>query len=330
MKKILSIDGGGIRGILPARVLQEIEERTGKPISALFDLIAGTSTGGILALCLTKPKKDNVKVPRYSAEDIFKLYENEGENIFSRSRWITVGLIEEKYPSTGIEKVLSKYLGDTRISEALTNIIIPCYEIEQRRPHFFKSRKAKESKDDDFKMKDVARATSAAPTYFEAFKLGAGKKLDYLALIDGGVFANNPAMCAYAEATRIFGCSNDKLLTKGKTEDIMLVSIGTGQLTRRIPVDRAQHWGLIHWARPLLNVVFDGVSGTVEYELNQLLNDENNLKKYYRFQVKLEKGNDDIDDASRTNIHVLKLKAEEMIQENEEKMTEICKILNQT
>lgn len=98
----------------------------------------------------------------------------------------------------------------------------------------------------------------------------------------------------------------------------MIVSLGTGQLTRRIPYDEAQHWGLIHWARPLLSVVFDGVSGTVEYQLCQILNEENNLKKYYRFQTKLEKGNDDLDDASGTNIHVLKLKAEDMIRDNEE------------
>lgn len=116
MKKILSIDGGGIRGILPARILNEIEER-GKKIAHLFDSIAGTSTGGILALCLTKPNKDKDKknTPQYSALDILELYENEGGKIFSKSCWITGSLIEAKYPIDGMEEVLSKYLGDTKI-----------------------------------------------------------------------------------------------------------------------------------------------------------------------------------------------------------------------
>ncbi|MBK8983022.1 MAG: patatin-like phospholipase family protein [Ignavibacteria bacterium] len=85
MKKILTIDGGGIRGVLPARILHEIEKRTKKPIAELFDLIAGTSTGGILALCLTKP--DSKGNPRYKALDILKLYEEEGKKIFKKSPW---------------------------------------------------------------------------------------------------------------------------------------------------------------------------------------------------------------------------------------------------
>ena len=319
MKKVLSIDGGGIRGILPALFLHEMEKSLKKPVSQIFDLIAGTSTGGILALCLSAPDKDGN--PKFSALDILNLYEEEGKRIFKKSLWrstTSVGnLTNSKFPIEGIEEVLEIYLGQTKLSESLTSLIIPSYEIERRMPFFFKSRHAKNNPDYDFKMKEVARATSAAPTYFESLKLAANPPADYFALIDGGVFANNPAMCAYAEAKKVFG----------NEDDIMLVSVGTGQHTRSIPYEESKDWGLLEWARPMLSVVFDGVSATVDYQLNQLLTDSN-LKNYFRFQTMLESGNDDMDDVTKTNIRALKRKGSEMVKQNEDRFNELIKILS--
>ena len=319
MKKVLSIDGGGIRGILPALFLHEMEKSLNKPVSQIFDLIAGTSTGGILALCLSAPDKDGN--PKFSALDILNLYEEEGKRIFKKSLWrstTSVGnLTNSKFPIEGIEEVLEIYLGQTKLSESLTSLIIPSYEIERRMPFFFKSRHAKNNPDYDFKMKEVARATSAAPTYFESLKLAANPPADYFALIDGGVFANNPAMCAYAEAKKVFG----------NEDDIMLVSVGTGQHTRSIPYEESKDWGLLEWARPMLSVVFDGVSATVDYQLNQLLTDSN-LKNYFRFQTMLESGNDDMDDVTKTNIRALKRKGSEMVKQNEDRFNELIKILS--
>ncbi|HMQ68734.1 MAG TPA: CBASS cGAMP-activated phospholipase [Ignavibacteria bacterium] len=320
MKKVLSIDGGGIRGILPALFLHEMEKTLDKPVSQIFDLITGTSTGGILALCLSAPDKDGK--PKFSALDILNLYEEEGKRIFKKSLWrstTSVGnLTNSKFPIEGIEEVLDTYLGQTRLSESLTSLIIPSYEIERRIPFFFKSRHAKNNPDYDFKMRDVARATSAAPTYFESLKLSANPPADYFALIDGGVFANNPAMCAYAEAKKVFG----------NEEDIILVSVGTGQHTRSIPYDESRDWGLLEWARPMLSVVFDGVSATVDYQLNQLLTDSN-LKNYFRFQTMLESGNDDMDDVTKTNIRALKRKGSEMVKQNEDRFNELIKLLSE-
>ncbi len=321
MKKVLSIDGGGIRGILPARLLHELEKTVNKPVSEIFDLIAGTSTGGILALCLTLP--DNNGKPKYKAIDILELYVNEGKRIFKKSAWkstISLGnLIDAKFNADGIEAVLDEYLGETKLSEALTSVIIPSYEIEQRMPFFFKSRKAKENPDYDFKMKDVARSTSAAPTYFQSKIIKVNPPVDYYALIDGGVFANNPAMCAYSEAKKVFG----------KDEEILLVSIGTGQLTRQISYYESKDWGVLEWARPLLSVVFDGVSATVEYQLNQLLSDDDNLKNYFRFQTSLEIGSDNMDDVTNTNLRALKIKGEDMIKHNEDNLRTLCKVLTE-
>lgn len=270
MKKILSIDGGGIRGIIPAVILDEIEKRKGKPIAELFDLIAGTSTGGILAVCLTKPGPD--KKPEYSALDIVNLYKKEGSKIFNKSFWKSVmsmgNLVDEKYSQKGIEEVLHTYLGDTKLAECLTEVIITSYETERRFPFFFKSRKAKTEPTYNYLLKEVARSTSAAPTYFEPSKVRAEPPVDYYSLIDGGVYANNPAMCGYVEAIKIFP----------DEKDFLFVSLGTGELTRRIAYDDAKDWGLAEWARPLLNVVFDGVSDSVNYQLIQLLPDQNGKK----------------------------------------------------
>ncbi len=319
MQKVLSIDGGGIRGIVPAMVLAEIERRTGKATSQLFDLVAGTSTGGILALGLTKPGQNGG--PDYSAKKLIELYETEGDKIFSIPVWHHLhsagGLAEEKYPAKGIEEVAHRYFDDVRLAEALTDVLVTAYEIEGRVPWFFKRRHArdpKRRKGDNFLMREVARATSAAPTYFEPFLVEGGPH-GGRALIDGGVHSNNPAMCAYVEARKIHPEEND----------FLVVSLGTGELTRSMPYEEVRGWGLALWAQPILSVVFDGVADTVDYQLRELLStEEGEARRYYRFQTVLDIGKDDMDDASPTNVAALKVKAQEIISKNEDILETLC------
>jgi hypothetical protein len=323
--RVLSIDGGGIRGIIPALILAEIEERTGKPCSELFDLIAGTSTGGILALGLTKPVPGANK-PRYKAEDLADLYEEEGGRIFSRSVWHRTrafgSALEEKYPSEGIDGVLKEYFGDARLQDALTEVLVTAYEIERRIPWFFRSERARKSSDHDFPMGQVARATSAAPTFFEPVKIDGEGSSDYYALIDGGVFANNPAMCAYVEARGYLEADGSPY---PPGTDLLLVSLGTGELTRGLPYEEAAGWGLAGWARPILDVVFDGVSDTVDHQMGELLRRKKDGKRrYWRFQRRLDVGNDDMDDASRTNVRALKLLAESIVRDNADALDDLC------
>jgi patatin-like phospholipase/acyl hydrolase len=317
MQKVLSIDGGGIRGIIPAMLLAEIEGRTGRRIAEMFDLVAGTSTGGILALGLAKPGQDSE--PEYSAKKLIELYETEGGKIFSIPVWHRIhsgwGLAEEKYPSTGIDEVALEYFGDVRLAQALKEVLIPAYEIEKRGPWFFKRWEALDSKKgfNPF-MREVARATSAAPTYFEPIQLKVGS-LGNRAFIDGGVHSNNPAMCAYVEARKIHP----------EEKEFMVVSLGTGEPTREMPYEEVKGWGLALWAQPILNVVFDGVSDTVDYQLRELLStEEGDARRYYRFQTVLDIGKDDMDDASATNIHALKEKAQEIIDKNDAALETLC------
>ena len=287
--RVLSIDGGGIRGIIPALVLAELEHRSGRRVFELFDLIAGTSTGGILACALCAPDP-------LPAEQLVALYEDEGPRIFDRSIWQRVqsadGLLDEKYDSGALDRALERFLFDKRLSEAEPDLLVPVYDTAIPGPHFFKSREARESPELDAPLSLVARATSSAPTYFEPLRAG-GRSL-----IDGGVFAVNPAMCAYAEVLR-----------DSRDAEVTLLSLGTGEQTRRRPWEEVKDWGLAKWARPILDVVFDGVSDAVDYQLRHALGDGG----YCRLQVELSRASDDLDDARAENIRRLRRHAEELI-----------------
>jgi predicted acylesterase/phospholipase RssA len=307
--RVLAIDGGGIRGILPAMVLSDLERRTNRPIIDLFDLIVGTSTGGLVALALACPNAEGK--PRHTARDIVRLYEVEGKRVFSRSVWHKIrsvgALAEGKYPSGGIEGVLQDYFGECRLKDALADVVVPAYEIERRMPFFFKTCNARQKSYYDYPMKSVIRAATAAPTYFEPMQVQIDGPNDYYALVDGALFAYNPGMCAYVEALNRYP----------DHDGVIMVSLGTGKLTRRLPYDEVKDWGAARWAQPAFALMCDGICDVVDHQLQQLLPEtEDGLRQYYRFQARLDVGNDDMDDASNTNIRVLKLLAEDMLQAN--------------
>jgi uncharacterized protein len=332
--RILSIDGGGIRGIIPALMLAEIERLAGRPACELFDLIAGTSTGGIIALGVSVPDT-NGGGPMWSAEQLAELYVTEGPHIFHHSLLRTIetvdGVLHEKYSASGLEKALERYMGDTLLSEALTDVLITSYDIQRHEPTFFKSftpdprrgaaqggapRQGGGSESQfsgaEYPMRFVARATSAAPTYFKPEDLlnatPSGQPPDYV-LVDGGTFANNPAMCAYAEARR-----------NHPDAEVLIVSLGTGRLTDSITYNQAKGWGLIQWAHPLLGVMMDGSSAAIDYQLDEILDFE---KGHYRFQTTLTTASDSLDDASAENIAALQALARKAIEEEEGRLREV-------
>ena len=307
--RVLAIDGGGIRGILPAMVLADLERRTNRPIIDLFDMIVGTSTGGLIALALACPGEGGR--PRHTARDVIRLYADQGKRVFSRSVWHKIravgNLTDGKYPSAGLEGVLEGYFGDCRLKDALCDVVVPAYEIERRFPFFFKTSKARTKQYYDYPMKQVIRAATAAPTYFEPARIAIDGPNDYYALVDGALFAYNPGMCAYTEVLHRFP----------DHESVIMVSLGTGELTRRLPYDEVKDWGAARWAQPTFALMCDGICDAVDYQLQQLLpSTPDGMRQYYRFQARLDVGNDDMDDASNTNIRVLKLLAEDMLQAN--------------
>jgi patatin-like phospholipase/acyl hydrolase len=318
--KVLSIDGGGIRGIVPAIVLAEVERRTQRPVAQLFDLVAGTSTGGILALGLTIPK--HAGGPLYRADEFAGMYAREGPRIFSRSLWRQLSgcnnLMNPKYSSAGMEQVLEEFFGESRLAHAATRVLVTSYEIERNFPFFFKSSNACTRSSHNFPTRQVARAASAAPTYFEPMKLPTGTNTDHYTLIDGGVYANNPAACALVEART----------THPEASGFLVVSLGTGSLRHSLRYDAAKNWGVAKWAAPLLSVVFDGVSSTVDYQMRQLLpNVPGDPKHYYRFQTHLEPHQHALDNTCAANIAGLRALANNLIEKRSGDLDELCDTL---
>lgn len=315
MIKILAIDGGGVRGIIPAMVLAEIERRTQKPIAKIFNLIAGTSTGGILALGLTTPAPDGL--PKFSATEGIKFYTENTPEIFRFSLAQQLaslnGLIEEKYSASRLEQILKELYGTALLSESLTNVIVTSYDIERREAFFFKSHHAKLDSNDDFFIRDIARATSAAPAIFEPAVIQNYTNSTNYALIDGGVYANNPAMCAFAEARGLFKDDSK----------FMLVSLGTGEMTTAISYKQAKGWGTAQWLIPILSVISDGVSDTVNYQLRKLLPAiDQPLERYYRLQLTLSMG-DALDNASPANLAALQQLARDWITDHNDMLASI-------
>jgi patatin-like phospholipase/acyl hydrolase len=310
--KVLSIDGGGIRGLIPALVLAEVERRTGRRIAEMFDLIAGTSTGAILACGLACRGPDGA--PAHTAEELAELYVTEGPKIFDPSlvKQVTSlgGLIDERYDDAALNDALATYLGDARLKDVLTDVFVTAYDIQDRFAFFFRSSRARTDDEYDFSLAEAARASSAAPTYFEPVAVTDAAGARTYPLIDGGVYAVNPAMCAYVE------------VADAPTELEVLASLGTGAQTKAYELDDVKGWGQIEWVRPLLDIMFDGVADTVDFQAATLAGE-----RYMRFQADLRYASDALDDASPANLRRLEGDAERLIAERTDDIETLCEVI---
>jgi uncharacterized protein len=328
--RILSIDGGGIRGIIAGEILiyleQKLQQKTGNPnarIAEYFDLIAGTSTGGILTCLLLCP--DKTGKPLFSAEQAVALYIKKGGAIFRKTFLKKIksigGLSDEKYDEDELENALNAYFKDVKLSQLLKPCLITSYEIDRRYAHFFTSHDARNKSGYDFFIRDVARATSAAPTYFEAAKVKSTTGVSYT-LVDGGVFANNPSLCAFCEASELF--KKDKPVS---IENMVMLSLGTGSVKKSYEFDLAKNWGAIGWVRPVIDIMMSGVSETVEYQVAKLFASLGKSEQYIRINPELEHASPEMDDASEENINALKEAGIYCAEKNSEELDKIIDYL---
>lgn len=311
MVSILSIDGGGIRGIIPAAFLVDIEKRTGKPICELFDLIAGTSTGGILAAALTVP--DARGKPKLTAKQAHAAYFEHGPQVFQKSMVRMVaslgGLIRPIYSPNALDMMLETYLGDARLHSTLTEILVTAYDMTSDTPWFFKTSFAENHRDpvDDPLLTQVVRATTAVPTYFPPLSM------EGHCMIDGGVFAANPTLCAYAQARVLYP----------QEEEFLVVSLGTGVEVLSRSCDEVQNWGIAKWAVPIIGIALNSSNATVNYQMQALSQDRN----YIRFQVPLDQNSTAMDDASLENMRRLDFIARKAIRQETERIDRLCRAL---
>jgi len=340
--RILAIDGGGIRGLIAARVIAELERRMSevageeRRIADAFHMLCGTSTGGLLALGLTVPDPQGPGRPRLSAERLADLYVEEGPVIFGdrlqrlRSLW---GWIAPKHSPGGLAQALRERFGEARLGEALRELIVTAYDMREPGPHFFKRWRARQEADRDADMVDVGLATSAAPTYFPSHPVGDR------ALVDGGVFAANPVVAAIAEALKRRGDAPADL----GPQELLVVSLGTGQYEVGSEQKRVARWGRIGWIwprhgePPLISTFLDGQSDAAHHWADVLLNHEpghaviapremGRGPRYYRFQVPLP-GARSLDDASKGSLAQLEEAARRLISEREVELGELARRL---
>jgi len=305
--KILSIDGGGIRGVIPLQVIKYIEEITSKPIHELFDLIAGTSTGGLLtsALVLKDNKSSIVNKRKYNLDEIESIYTNRSQEIFPFDfhPYLEVSnqinsFFKPRYNPSGYYRVLDELLEGQRIGSSLIPVFITSFDLNLNRTVHFTSRDAvNPNKNPTFV--DVCKATSAAPTYFPTYSFEYGREM--LNCIDGGIVMNNPAMGALYEAISnpIFYQGDNNLSENISYDDICILSLGTGSISTSIRSHKLRNSGIRGWIKPIIDISTSAPSQIVDTQLESLYNVAYTRDNYLRFNVPLDEGKSNMDDSRK-------------------------------
>jgi patatin-like phospholipase/acyl hydrolase len=280
--RIMTFDGGGVRGVYTAVLLQRVCEA----VPGLLDrtqLLAGTSTGGIIALGLASGR---------TPAELVSLYQDNASKIFDDS-WLHEladlhGVSGAEYENANLISILTTLFKSTRLEQLSKKVLVPSFQLDNQaaqagkrkwKPKFFHNYPGPESDGLELVV-DVALRTSAAPVYFPSYQV----------YVDGGVVANDPSLAAVAQAI-------DKNTGAQKLEDLVLFSLGTGTN----PTYIAGHdldWGIAQWAKPLVSLMIDGVMGVAEYQCRRLL-----PTRYFRLQPELPKPIA-LDDASAVDVLV--------------------------
>ncbi|XP_035548306.1 patatin-like protein 2 [Juglans regia] len=305
MVTVLSIDGGGIRGIIPGTLLcfleSKLQELDGKSarIADYFDIIAGTSTGGLVTTMLTAPNKDNR--PLYAAKDINNFYLEHSPKIFphsSRENFVNSmtslfgWVVGPKYDGKYLRSLTSRLLENLTLTQTLTNVIIPTFDIKLLQPVIFSTNDAKLNDLKNAKLADVCVGTSAAPTYLPAHyfetKDAMGRTRNFN-LIDGGVAANNPTMMAISEIRKEMLMQNSTELNGMKKMLVLSLGTGTAKYEEKYTAAKSSKWGLLNWmyndgATPLLDVYLDASSDMVDFHVSTLFQTLDRKNTYLRIQ----------------------------------------------
>jgi patatin-like phospholipase/acyl hydrolase len=331
---LLSIDGGGMRGLIPALVLRNIRDRlrargADAGFHRLFHMMAGTSTGGLICLALSLPAADPERPgvfmasPALSIDDVVDLYAEEGPNIFPPTVFRGLRRVEqvfrEKYDSDPVRGLYGKVFGGATLKHSLCHLLIPSYDVERQTVFLFKHRplrKDRTTSDPDFFLRDVAMATTAAPTYFApaAVEPVGGGPSRYL--LDGGLYANNPSLCCYIEAKKTFP----------RAGNLLILSLGTGTFNRDYSHREVRGWGYLEWVSPgrgvpLFSLMTGAQSECVDHQLEKLPG-----VTYLRLNGPLEE-RCELDDAGPRAMRVLRRAAGRIIEENDAALERACGML---
>lgn len=310
--KILAIDGGGIKGLYSASILKKFEEKFNTLTSDHFDLICGTSTGGLIALAIA------LKIP---AKEICDFYINEGPFIFPKHKRVKVpflgaidlGFLKQianggKYSDIPLKESLHKIFGDKLIKDCNNLLCIPSYSVTEAKPKVFKydHREGDLSRDNNAPVLDIALATSAAPTYFP---IAESKYYNQEQFIDGGVWANNPTLVGLLESLNNF-------VGTGKDYDsIEILSISSLTLTGGNKTDLKRQRSFKDWGAELFETSLNGQGFFTDFFLTKVSEISNVNIKYVRIPsipvAKQQESLVQLDIATTDAFNLMKIKAEE-------------------
>ncbi|KAF5445119.1 hypothetical protein F2P56_034193 [Juglans regia] len=305
---VLSIDGGGIRGLIPGTILDFLESEFQKldgedaRIADYFDVIAGTSTGGLVTAMITAPNEKNR--PVFAAKDIKDFYLNHCPKIFPQNNFplfpltakIFKALSGPKYDGKYLHNLVREKLGSTRMHQTLTNVVIPTFDLKRLQPTVFSSYQVDKNPSLDALLSDVCIATSAAPTYLPPYyfenKDPEGNVREFN-LTDGGVAANNPSLLAIGEVTKeILSGSPDffpiKPMDYGR---FLVISLGTGSQKdeEKYKAHDAAKWGILDWltrggSTPIIDVFSQASADMVDVHLSEVFQALHSEESYLRIQ----------------------------------------------
>ncbi|KAL9359636.1 hypothetical protein Peur_047759 [Populus x canadensis] len=304
---VLSIDGGGIRGIIPGTILAFLESELQKldgedaRLADYFDVISGTSTGGLVTAMLTAPNEQNR--PLFAAKDINDFYLENSPRIFPQdgSPFAAVGNLIKAfrgptYDGKYLRSIVKEKLEDKRLHQTLTNVVIPTFDIKYLQPTIFSSYQVKNDPSTDALLSDICIGTSAAPTYLPAHyfetKDSEGKVRGFN-LVDGGVAANNPTLVAMGEVSKEINRDSPDFFPAKPTDygRFLVLSLGTGtaKTEEKYDANKAAKWGVLGWltsdnSTPLVDVFTQASSDMVDLHLGTVFQALRSEKNYLRIQ----------------------------------------------
>nr|XP_024378379.1 patatin-like protein 6 isoform X2 [Physcomitrium patens] len=293
---VLSLDGGGMHGIIPARLLAHLEEllkqKSGDQdarIADYFDVVTGTSVGGLIATMLFTG--DENSRPLFRAEEAWRLMAERGREVFKKvsrsSVWSKLRWKSSKtswFSAKSLEQVFKEYLmrkdgSALTLRDTIKPVLIPCYDLATAAPFLFSRADALESQTWDFNLWEICRATTATPPFFPPACVTSVDGNTSCTAIDGRVVMHNPTAAAI---THVLHNKREFPFVRG-VEDLLVLSLGTGQIDQTYMYDTVRGWGTMQWVKSLAKIVLDGVADTVDHTISMAFGEHR--KHYLRIQM---------------------------------------------
>ncbi|XP_062182982.1 patatin-like protein 2 [Phragmites australis] len=326
---VLSIDGGGIRGLIPATIIACLEAKLqeldgpGARIADYFDVIAGTSTGALITAMLAAP--DENKRPLFAAKDINQFYLENGPKIFPQEK---AGFLKPvanllrvirgpKYDGSFLHDKIKSLTRDVTVADTVTNVVVPAFDVKCLQPIIFSTYEAEHDPLKNAHLSDICISTAAAPTYFPAhfFKThGPDGQFREFHLIDGGIAANNPTMVAMSMLTKEVLRHNLNFTgNPAEYRNYLIISIGTGSAKQaeKYTAPKCAKWGLLRWLydggfTPLIDIFSHASADMVDIHAQVLFKALRCEENYLRIQDDSLTGHtSSVDIATKENMEAL-------------------------